>query len=131
MPKFMTLVKGSEDHAPPPPELFAAIDQLMKEAGDRLVGVGGLLNSRKGAKARLSNGVVTVTDGPFTESREVVGGFAIYDVASLDEAKEWTRRFLDAHIRHFPGWDCEVEIRQMMDDPPPTKKSSAGGGLSR
>jgi hypothetical protein len=53
--------------------------------------------------------------GPFTETKELIGGFAIYDVATLDEAKEWTRRFLDLHVKHFPGWDCEVEIRQMMD----------------
>jgi hypothetical protein len=93
------------------------------------VGVGGLLPSARGARARLSKGKLTVTDGPFSETKEVLGGFAIYDVASLDEAKEWTRRFLDAHVEHFPGWDCEVEIREMMDQPPPTK--GAGGGLSR
>jgi hypothetical protein len=115
MPKFLTIVKGAENHAPPPPALFEAIDKLMKEAGKRLVAVGGLLTSDKGARARLSKGKVSVTDGPFTEAKEVIGGFAIYDVASLDEAKEWTRRFLDVHVEHFPGWDCEVEIRQMMD----------------
>jgi hypothetical protein len=114
MPKFMTIVKGSENHAPPPPALFQAIDNLMKEAGERLVGVGGLLRSDKGARARLSKGTVTVTDGPFTETKEMIGGFAIYEVASLDEAKEWTRRFLDLHLKHYPGWDGEVEIRQMM-----------------
>ncbi len=130
MPRFMTIVKGSENHAPPPPALFEAIDKLMKEAGKRLVGVGGLLSSGKGATARLSQGRVTVTDGPFTEAKEVIGGFAIYDVPSLEEAKEWTRRFLDLHVRHFPGWDCEVEIRQMMDEPPPTKVA-ADGGLRR
>jgi hypothetical protein len=121
------MVKGSENHAPPPPALFEAIDQLMKAAGKRLVGVGGLLDSGKGAKARLSKGKVTVTDGPFTETKEVVGGFAIYDVPSLDEAKEWTRRFLDVHVEHFPGWDCEVEIREMMDEPPPTNQAADGG----
>lgn len=130
MPKFMTIVRGSENHAPPPPALFQAIDNLMKDAGKRLVGVGGLLDSGKGARARLSKGKVTVTDGPFTETKEVIGGFAIYDVASLEEAKEWTRRFLQVHIDHFPGWDCEVEIRQMMDQPPPAS-SKAEGGLSR
>jgi hypothetical protein len=130
MPKFMTIVKGSENHTAPPPALFAAIDQLMKDAGPRLVGVGGLLGSAKGARARLSKGKVKVTDGPFTEAKEVIGGFAIYDVPTLEEAKEWTRRFLDVHIKHFPSWDCEVEIRQMMDDPPPTK-TAGKGGLSR
>src|SRR4029077_10736780 len=87
MPKFMTIVKGSEQHAPPPPALFEAIDKLMKDAGKRLVGVGGWLSSDRGARARLAKGRVTVIDGPFTEAKEVIGGFAIYDVPSLDEAK--------------------------------------------
>ena len=59
----------------------------------------------------------------------MIGGFAIYDVSTLDEAKQWTRRFLDVHIKHFPSWDCEVEIRQMMDEPPPTT-ADLGGGLA-
>jgi hypothetical protein len=118
MPKYMTIVKGAENHAPPPPALFEGLDNLMKEAGPRLVGVGGLLPSDRGARARLAKGKVTVTDGPFSEAKEVLGGFAIYDVASLDEAKEWTRRFLDLHVKYFPGWDGEVEIREMMDEPP-------------
>lgn len=130
MPKFMTIVTGSEKHAEPPPALFEAIDKLMKDAGKRLVGVGGLLSSDKGARARLSKGKVTVTDGPFTEAKEVIGGFAIYEVPTLAEAKDWTRRFLDLHVKHFPGWDCEVEIRQMMEEPPPTS-GDAGGGLRR
>src|SRR5438477_4874469 len=107
MRKYMTIVKGSEHHAPPPPALFEAIDKLMKDAGKRLVGVGGLLSSDKGARARLAKGKITVTDGPFTEAKEeVIGGFAIYEVSSLAEAKQWTRRFLDLHVEHFPGWDC-------------------------
>lgn len=115
MPKYMTIVKGSENHAPPPPALLEGIDKLIKEAGKRMVGVGGLLPSGKGARARLTKGRVTVTDGPFTEAKEVIGGYAIYEAPSLAEAKEWTRRFLDLHIKHFPGWDCEVEIREMME----------------
>ena len=115
MPKYMTIVKGSENHAPPPPALLEGIDKLIKQAGKRMVGVGGLLPSGKGARARLTKGKVTVTDGPFTEAKEVIGGYAIYEAPSLAEAKEWTRRFLDLHIKHFPGWDCEVEIREMME----------------
>ncbi len=56
MPKFITIVRGSEKHGEPPPALFAAIDQLIKDAGKRLVGVGGLLSSAKGARARLAKG---------------------------------------------------------------------------
>jgi hypothetical protein len=118
MPRFMTIVRGPENFAPPPPALFAAIDNLMKDAGKRIVGVGGLTGSNQGARARISKGKVAVTDGPFTEAKELIGGFAIYEVASLDEAKEWTRRFLDLHVKHYPGWEGEVEIRQMMDQPP-------------
>src|SRR5437867_9732958 len=117
MPKYMTIVKGSEHHAPPPPALIEGIDQLMKDAGKRLVGVGGLLPSGKGARARLSKGKITVTDGPFTEAKEVIGGYAIYDVASKQEAIAWTRAFLEAHIGLWDH-DLEVEIRQMMDGGP-------------
>ena len=113
MPKYMTIVKGSENHAPPPPALFEAINQLINDAGNRLVGVGGLLPTAKGARMRLAKGKITVTDGPFTEAKEVIGGFATYELPSLAEAKEWTRRFLDLHVKHYPGWDCEVEIREM------------------
>lgn len=130
MPKYMTIVRGSEDHAPPPPALIAGIDQLMQDAGERLVGVGGLLPSQQGARARLTNGKITITDGPFTETKEVIGGFAIYEVATLAEAKEWTRKFLALHVEHFKGWDCEVEIREMMGEPPATK-ANAQGGLRR
>ena len=59
---------------------------------------------------------INVTDGPFTEAKEIIGGYAIFNVASKQEALAWTRRFLEAHIGL---WDqeLEVEVRQMMDDP--------------
>jgi hypothetical protein len=59
-----------------------------------------------------------VTDGPFAEAKEIIGGYAIYDVASKQEALEWTRRFLEAHIGLWDQ-DLEVEVRQMMDAPEP------------
>jgi hypothetical protein len=130
MPRYLTMVKGDENHAEPTPELFAAMDKLMKEAGKKLVGVGGLLPSKKGARARLRTGKISMTDGPFTETKELIGGFAIYEVATLAAAKEWTRKFLQVHIDHFPGWDCEVEIREMMEEPPPATHE-VGGGLRR
>jgi hypothetical protein len=116
MPRFLTIVKGDENHGDVPPALYEAIDTLFKKAGKRIVGMGGLQPSRKGARARLTQGKIRLTDGPFTETKELIGGFAIYECDTLQEAKEWTREFLQAHIDHFPGWDCEVEIREMMDD---------------
>ena len=119
--RFMTIVKGREGCLPSP-EL---IDRIMKLGEDAtgegvMVGMGGLGPTALGARARLSkNGKITVTDGPFAEAKEVIGGFAIYDVPSKQVALEWTRRFLEAHIGL---WDeeLEVEVRQMMDGPPPT-----------
>lgn len=115
MPRFMTIVKGPETKEPPPPELFEAIDKLMSQGDLRPVSFGGLLGSEKGALARITKGKVTVTDGPFTETKEVIGGFAIYEFATLAEAIESSRKFLELHIKLWAGWEGTVEIRQMMD----------------
>ena len=117
MPKFITIVRGSEKHAEPPPALFAAIGQLMKDAGKRLVGVGGLLSSAKGARARLAKGKVTVTDGPFTEAKEVIGGFAILHHDSHEEAIAGARRVMQIHADCGVP-DLEIEIRPMFEVPP-------------
>ena len=117
--RFMTIVKTRETGAQPSPALIEKIMKLGEEAGKKgqMVGMGGLAPTAVGARARLANGKITVTDGPFTEAKEVIGGFAIYDVPTKKEAIEWARRFLEAHIGL---WDqeLEVEIRQMMDGPP-------------
>ncbi|PYO93558.1 MAG: transcriptional regulator [Gemmatimonadetes bacterium] len=116
--RFMTIVKTRETGARPSPELIDRIMKLGEEAAGqgKMVGMGGLAPTALGARARLANGKITVTDGPFSEAKEVFGGFAIYDVASKKEALEWTRRFLEAHIGLWDQ-DLEVEVRQMMDEP--------------
>lgn len=117
--KFMTMVKASEKSGPPPMELMAAIARLGEEAGRAgvMVEMGGLLPSAAGARVRLSQGKVTVTDGPFTEGKELVGGFAVYETRSKAEAIEWSTRFLNLHKQHWKGWEGEVELRQMMEPP--------------
>jgi len=116
--RFMTIVKSRETGARPSPALIDKIGKLGEEAAKKgvFVGMGGLAPTALGARARLANGKITVTDGPFTEAKEIIGGYAIYDVGSKKEAMEWTRRFLEVHIGL---WDqeLEVEVRQMMDDP--------------
>jgi hypothetical protein len=116
--RFMTIVKSRETGAQPSPALIEKIGKLGEEAAKNgvMVGMGGLLPTALGARARLANGKITFTDGPFTEAKEIIGGYAIYDVPSKKDAIEWTRRFLEAHIGL---WDqeLEVEVRQMMDDP--------------
>ena len=115
--RFMAMVKAVEDSpaGPPPAALMQAIDRLGQEASQAgvMVQVGGLAPSATGARIRVSGGKLSVTDGPFAESKEIVGGFAVYDVKSREEVLEWTRRFMQLHIDHWKGWEGEAEIRQM------------------
>jgi hypothetical protein len=113
--RFLTMVKAKEPHAPPPPGLMAAIAKLGEQAtrSGELVLTGGLLPSAMGARVRLSGGELRVIDGPFTEAKEIVGGFAIYEVDSKEKAIEATLRFMKLHQEHWPGWEGETEIRPM------------------
>ncbi len=116
--KFMTLVKGAENAGPPPQALMDAIGRLGMEAGQSgvMVEMGGLLPSAMGAaRVRVAKGKLTITDGPFTEAKEVVGGYAVYRVGSREEAIEWTRRFMELHREHWPGWEGETELRQIWE----------------
>ena len=116
--KFMTLVKSAENAGPPPQALMDAIARLGMEAGQSgvMVEMGGLLPSAVGAaRVRVAKGKLTITDGPFTEAKEVVGGYAVYRVGSRQEAIEWTRRFMELHREHWPGWEGETELRQIWE----------------
>jgi hypothetical protein len=117
--RFMSMVKSAEAKMSPPPKaLMEAIDELVQEAGKAgclMVEAGGLLPTSTGARVRLAQGKLTVTDGPFTETKEVVGGFAIFDAKSKAQMIEWTTRFMDLHKRHMPGWDGECEVRQLAE----------------
>jgi hypothetical protein len=70
-----------------------------------------------GARIRLTGGGLTVTDGPFTETRELVGGYSVYEVKSKHEAIEWTYRFMRLFAKHWPAGECEAEIRQIFEAP--------------
>ena len=75
--------------------------------------IGGLGPTALGVRVRLSGGKVTVTDGPFTEAKEVVGGYAQFELKSKEEAVESAVRFMELHKKHWPGWEGETEVRQM------------------
>ncbi len=113
--KFLTLVRGAEQSGPPPKALMDAIGQLGAEAAKAgvMVDMAGLGPSAAGARIRIARGKLTVTDGPFTEVKEVIGGLAIYDVESRAEAIEWGTRFMQLHLEHWPAWEGECEIRPM------------------
>src|SRR6476619_6456571 len=113
--RFMMIVKHAEKQGKPPKELMDAIGKLSEEAiqAGTMIGNGGLASTAQGARVRLSGGKVTVIDGPFTEAKEVVGGFAIFDAPSKAEMLKWTTRFMDLHKKHLPGWEGECEVRQI------------------
>jgi hypothetical protein len=117
--RYMMMVKMDESMpaGPPPPSLFAAIGELGEQArkDGTLLEEGGLLPSAAGALVRLSGGQVSVIDGPFTEAKELIGGFAVYQVRTKDDAIEAARRFMELHAEHWPGVEAVCEVRQMMD----------------
>jgi hypothetical protein len=117
--RYMMMVKMDESMpaGPPPPSLFAAIGELGEQARKygTLLEEGGLLPSAAGALVRLSGGQVSVIDGPFTEAKELIGGFAVYQVRTKDDAIEAARRFMELHAEHWPGVEAVCEVRQMMD----------------
>ena len=115
--RYMTMIKVVEGkYGPPPPALMQAMGKLQEDATKAgvLVEVGGLKNSATGASLRLANGKITVMDGPFTEAKELIGGYAVYDTKTKEECIEWARRFLAIHKEHWPGFEGEVELREMM-----------------
>src|ERR1700674_702886 len=114
--QFMMIEKHAERSGVPPKELMDAIAKLSEEAvkAGTMLGSGGLGPTALGARVRLSGGQLTVTDGPFTEAKEVVGGYAQFELKSKEEAIEGALRFMELHKKHWPGWEGETEIRQMV-----------------
>jgi hypothetical protein len=121
--RFMMIVKSAENSGPPPRALMEAIGKLGEEAAKAgtLVEMGGLLPTARGTRVRLTKGQLTVTDGPFTEAKEVVGGYAVHELRSREEAIEAAVRFMELHKQHWPGWEGETEVRQLYDAPVPAK----------
>jgi hypothetical protein len=115
--RFMMIVRSAEKWGFPPKELMEAIGKLSEDAvkSGAMVGRGGLRPTAQGASVRLKGGQVTVIDGPFTEAKEVVGGYAQFDLKSKEEAIESAKLFMELHKKHWPGWEGETEIREMFN----------------
>jgi len=113
--RFMMIVKSSESSGRPPQALMDAIDKLGQEANKAgtMIASGGLAPTAVSTRVRLSKGQVTKIDGPFTEAKEVVGGYAVFELKSKEEAIEGAQRFMELHKKYWPGWEGETEIRQI------------------
>jgi|HubBroStandDraft_5_1064220.scaffolds.fasta_scaffold13111_4 hypothetical protein len=113
--KFMMLVKHAENPGPPPKELMDAIAILSEESvkDGSMLGGGALAPIVQSTRVRVSKGKLTVTDGPFTEAKEVIGGYAQFELKSKEEAIQGAVRFMELHKKYWPGWEGETEIRQI------------------
>ena len=113
--RFMMIVKHAENSGPPPQALMDAMETLREEAvkAGTMLGSGGLAPTAQSTRVRVSKGQLTVTDGPFTEAKEVVGGYALFELKSKEEAIKGAVRFMELHKKHWPGWEGETEIRQI------------------
>jgi len=112
--RFLCIYKSSKPEGTPPSQQeIAAMNKLIDDMTKSgvLLSTEGCLPSALGARVRLSNGKITVTDGPFTEAKEVIGGFALIEVPSKQEAVEQTKNFLKS------AGDGESEIRQVYQEP--------------
>ena len=107
------VTKESEAAPPPTPEAFAAMQKYNEEAvkAGILLAAEGLAPTSKGARVKISGDKRTVIDGPFTETKELVAGFSIIKVKSLEEAIEWVKRAPNVS----PNGEAEIEIRKLMD----------------
>ena len=128
--RFMMIVKHAENSGPPPQELMDAMETLREEAvkAGTMLGSGGLAPTAQSTRVRLSKGQLTVTDGPFTEAKEVVGGYAQFELKSKEEAIKGAVQFMELHRKHWPEWEGETEVRQMFGpgDLPPCEKELSG-----
>lgn len=115
--RFMMLVKSAENLGRPPKELMDAMAKISEEAAksNTMVDSGGLAPTAMSQRVRLSQGKLTVLDGPFTEAKEVVGGYAQFEFKTKEEATEAAVRFMELHQKHWPGWEGETEIRQVFE----------------
>ena len=120
--RYMVMLSMRSDVGPPPPELMEAMDAAMGEsfASGLMIDGGGLMDDRA-TTFTLRSGALTQTDGPYAEAKEVVGGYAVLDVRSHEEAVESARRMMQLHLDHWPGWEGSCDVRRIegpQDGPP-------------
>ena len=122
--RYMMFIKHTEDYrqADVPASLYEDMGKFIEEMtqSGNFVSGGGLQPSSAGARVRLSKGKISVTDGPFVESKEIVGGYAISDAKTREEALTLARRFMELHLKHWPTFEGESEVRPFEEEVQPS-----------
>jgi hypothetical protein len=122
--RYMMFVKHTEDYrnADVPASLYEEMGKFVEEAtkNGNFVSGAGLQPTSAGTRVRLSKGKITVMDGPFTESKEIVGGYSIIDAKTHQEALDLARRFMELHLKHWPTFEGECEMRPFEEEVQPS-----------
>lgn len=112
--RFLSLIRINENSGQQPSErLMRDMGKLMTEmkSAGKLLDTAGLAPTAQGKRVRLRSGRISVVDGPFAETKEVIGGYAMLDASSIEEAIALTKRFVELHIPD--AWEFECEVRQL------------------
>ena len=117
--KYLMFIRASEQYRGEniPAGLLDAMGKLVEEGFQTgvLKDTAGLQDSSTGFRIRSRGGKLQTTDGPFTEAKEVIGGYALVELKSHEEAREFARRFMELHRVHWPEFDGECEVRPLED----------------
>jgi hypothetical protein len=118
--RYMMFIKHTEDYrnADVPASLYEEMGKFIEETtkSGNFVGGAGLQPTSAGSRVRLSKGKITIMDGPFTESKEIVGGYSIIDAKTREEALDLARRFMELHLKHWPTFEGECEMRPFEEE---------------
>jgi len=122
--RYMVLLSMASDVGAPPQALMDAMDVAMQDAfaSGLMIDAGGLMPMPDSTELAIRAGALSRVDGPFAEAKEVVGGYAVLDVRSHEEAVEGARRMMQVHLDHWPGWEGSAEVRRISEpaEGPPT-----------
>ena len=113
--RFMYIVTSPKGHMGPNPGLLQAITKIRDreiKAG-RMVDDGGLMPVATGARVKISDKKLSVIDGPFVEAKEMIGGYAVFELPGRDEALDAVKEFMQLHLDLMPGWDGVCEMRAL------------------
>jgi hypothetical protein len=121
--RYMMFIKHTEDYrnAEVPASLYEEMGKFIEEATRKgnFVSGAGLQPTSAGTRVTLKGGKITVVDGPFTESKEIVGGYSIIDAKTREEALDLATRFMELHRTHWPAFEGECEMRPLEEEAQP------------
>ena len=124
--RYMMFIKHTQDYGnvQPPAGLYEDMGKFIEETtkSGNFVSGAGLQPTAAGTRVQLKGGKIAVIDGPFTESKEIVGGYAIIDAKTRDEAVALARRFMELHLKHWPTFEGECEMRPFEEEVQPPNR---------